>query len=344
MALDLFDTRAMLAALEQMLPVKTFFLEKFFGNTETHQTKYVDIDIQKGKRRLAPFVNPRLQGKMVEKRGYTTHTYAPPYIKPKMITTAEDMLKRQMGETIYTEARTGNDYATAQLGKDLAELDEMVTRREEWMAAQAIQTGQLVVVGDGVNDTIDFLMAGTHKVTLTGADLWSAGTGTPIEDLEDWAELIAQDSGLTADTIIMGKDAARAFINNTDVQKKLNLLKLQIATIAPARIIPGARYIGTIDSVADIYVYHEWYLDDWTDPLNPVEYPMVGAKKVIMGSTQARCTRHYGAIQDLDATAVVPRFPKSWTEKDPSARFLMLQSAPLTVPHQIDGFVTATVL
>lgn len=343
MAIDMFDTRAMLAALEQMLPVKTFFLDRFFRSTETHQTKYVDIDIQKGSRRLAPFVNPRLQGKVVERRGFTTYTYAPPYIKPKMVTTAEDLLKRQMGQHIYNEGRTGDDYANAQLGKDMAELDEMITRREEWMAAQALQTGKLVVKGDGVDDEIDFNMAGSHLVTLTGGDRWTESGSTPIEDLEDWAELVAQDSGLTVDTIVMGKDAARSFINNEDVQKKLNLLKLQMAMVAPQRIVPGARYIGSVDSVADIFVYHEWYLDDWTNPASPVQYPLMGAKKVLLGSSQARCTRHYGAIQDLDATAVVARFPKSWREEDPSARFLMMQSAPMTVPHQIDGFVCATV-
>lgn len=338
--MDLFDTRTMLAALEQMLPAQSFLLDTFFRITETSQTRYVDIDVIKGKRRLAPFVNPRLEGKMVEKRVYQTFTYAPPYIKPKMITTAEEILKRQPGETIYSGNMGPMQRAQQQLGKDLAELDEMILRREEWMAAQALQTGKIPVVGEGVDDEIDFLMATNHLVTLSGTSLWSNAASKPIEDLEDWAERIIQDSGLTVDTIIMGKNAARAFINNADVQKKLDMLKFQMVTVAPQKIRPGVRYIGTVDSVADIWVYHDWYYDD----VSQTEKPLIDPNKVILGSTQARCIRHYGAIQDLDAVGAVPRFPKSWESKDPSGRFLLLQSAPLPAPHQIDGFVCAKVL
>jgi hypothetical protein len=331
----------MLAALEQMLPAQSFLLDMFFRTVETSNTKYVDIDIIKGKRRMAPFVNPRLEGKMVEKRGYQTFTYAPPYIKPKMITTAEEILKRQIGETIYSGNITPTQRAQQALGRDLAELDEMILRREEWMASQVLQTGKVSVIGEGVDDEIDFLMSANHIVTLSGTSLWNTSTGTPIENLEDWAERILQDSGLTVDTIIMGKNAARAFINNTDVQKKLDLLKLQMATVAPTKIKMGARYIGTVNSVADIFVYHDWYLDD----ISGTEKPLIDTNKVLLGSTQARCTRHYGAIQDLECgTGAVPRFPKSWVSKDPSGQILLLQSAPLPAPHQIDGFVCAKVI
>jgi hypothetical protein len=340
MSIDLFDTRTMLAALEQMKPAKTFFLDTFFQNVEVSLTKNVDIDVQKGARRLAPFISPSLQGKVIDKSGYTTFSFAPPYVKPKMITTAADIMKRAMGQNIYASGgRTGEELASMQLGKDLAELDEMITRREEWMAAQAVQTGKVAIVGDGVNGEVDFNFDTNHLVTLSGNDLWSDTTNsTPIEDLEDWAELIGKDCGLTVDTVVMGKDAARAFINHPDVQKKLDQLKFNIAAIAPSKIMPGARYLGTVNSVADIYVYHEWYHN------GTAEVAMMDTKKVLLGSKSARCTRHYGLIQDLECPAAVARFPKSWIEKDPSGQIVMLQSAPLPAIHQPDGFVCAKVL
>lgn len=337
--INMYDTRELLEALIQMLPVKTFLLDTFFRSQELHLTGNVDIDVEKGKRRLAPFVSPLQQGKLVEKRGYNTETYTPPYVKPKMVTTAEDMLKRMIGNHIYSGGMTGADYAAVQLGKELAILDEMITRREEWMAAQALLTGAVVCTGDGISQSIDFQMDASHKITLTSTDLWSDTTNSaPLEDCEDWAELVAKDSGLTVDTIIMGKDAARAFVNHPDVQKKADNLRMFMTRITPDQIKPGARLLGAIDAVSNIYVYHEWY---WNGSAN---VPLMDPKKVILGSTQARAVRHYGAIQDLDSTASVSRFPKSWTENDPSARMLMLQSAPLPVPHQIDGFVVAQVL
>ena len=93
MAYNLFDSRTMMAALEQAKPPRTFLLDTFFsGAPRTFDTEAVDIDIIKGKRRLAPFVNPRHEGKIVEKRGFKTRSYKPAYVKPKMVTTAEDIL------------------------------------------------------------------------------------------------------------------------------------------------------------------------------------------------------------------------------------------------------------
>jgi hypothetical protein len=334
-SISIFETRMMLAALEQIPKVRTFFLDTFFKQTNTSETEHIDIDIVKGKRRLAPFVNPRLQGKVIERRGYTTNSYKPAYVKPKMITTAEDMLKRLPGENIYSGNNTPAQRAALQLGKDLADLDEMITRREEWMAAQVLQTGKVEVVGDGVDDEVDFQMAAAHLVTLSGADLWSASTATIIEDLEDMQELIAQDSGIMPDVCVMGKLAARAMSNHEATQKKFNMLKVDYGIIKPTLLPNGVKYWGYCPDLAmDIYSYYDWYYDE----ASGTEKPLMNEKKVLLGSTQARCIRQYGAIRDLASLAAVPRFPKSWTENDPSQRMVMVQSAPLPSLHQVDAF------
>jgi hypothetical protein len=114
LTLDLFETRTMLAALEQMLPPKAFFRDTFFSSVETSMTEHVEIDIMKGKRRLAPFISPRKEGKLVERIGFTTRTYKPPYVKPKMVTTAQDFLKRDVGQTIYGAADSAMSRAAKQ--------------------------------------------------------------------------------------------------------------------------------------------------------------------------------------------------------------------------------------
>ena len=50
------------------------------------------------------------------------------------------------------------------------------------------------------------------------------------------------------------------------------------------------------------------------------------------------------AIEDIEASASVPRFSKSWITKDPSARWLLVQSAVLLALHQADAFGTIKVL
>jgi len=55
--------------------------------------------------------------------------------------------------------------------------------------------------------------------------------------------------------------------------------------------------------------------------------------------------RAFGAIRDEEAGyQPLPYFSKSWIEKDPAVRWLLLQSAPLMVPYRINGSLSAQVL
>lgn len=334
MAIDIFETRTMLQALEMMTLPRTFLLDTFFKTQEVSNSEYVDIDIIKGKRRLAPFVQPTSQGKVVERTGFTTRTFKPPYIKMKMVTTATDILKRSPGETIYDGGKSPSDKAAEQVGKDLLELTNMIIRREEWMAAQALNTGKITVSGEGFNAEVDFLMAADHKVTLSGTALWTDAASDPVTNLRTWKRKISQDSGLVPDIAIMGSSVLDAFLNHSKVQNLLNNRRIDMGIINPQALPSGASYWGNIEGL-DIYAYDEWYVDD-----TGTEQPMVPVDKIFLGSTKARTARHYGAIKDLEATAAVKYFPKSWEEKDPSARWIMVQSAPLVCPHQIDAFMS----
>lgn len=344
--MDAFETRTMLAALEQAYPARGLLLDLFFPRVETSNTAVVDIDIFRGKRRLAPFVNPRMQGKLVERSGYTTRTYRPPYIKPKMQFSAEDLLKREMGMTVYQGGKTPAERAAEMLGRDLAELRDMVVRREEWMAAQALTTGKIPVIGDGVNDEIDFGFATSHKVTLTGGNRWDQSGTKPLTNLRTWRSLVAQDSGLVPDVVVGGADAIEAFLGNAEVQKFM-LTNQQPNVVGQINVgdlqATGATYISTLwQGGLKIFQYDEWYIDPAD---NETVRPMIPADTIIMGSTKARAVRHYGLIQDLEAgDFAVPFFPKVWLEKDPSVRWVMVQSAPLVVPHQIDAFLWAKVI
>lgn len=334
MPVDMFNIRTMLAALEQMHTPRTFLLDTFFKEERVFTTEAVDIDVIKGKQRLAPFVSPLHEGKVVERTGFTANSFKPPYIKQKMAFTAQDLLKRAPGETIYQGDQTPEQRAQKQLGKDLIELDEMITRREEWMAASALNTGKITVVGDGVNAEIDFKMDASHKVTLAGAALWTDAASDPLADLRAWKQTAAKDSGLVPDVAVFGADVYKAFVKHANVKGQLDTRRITLGQIDPKLLPSGASYIGTVEQL-DIYTYDEYYLDD-----NAVLQPMVPVDKIFLGSTKAKTTRLYGAILDLKALAAVKRFPKSWEQEDPSIRWVMLQSAPVVCPTQIDAFMS----
>lgn len=348
--IELYETRTMLGMLEDRKPVRTFILDTFFNRPEvTFNTEAVDIDIIKGRRRLAPFVNPKRQGKLVEKRGFISRTFKPAYVKPKMITTTDEIFKRHPGNTIYSPNSGPAILAAAEMGKNFAELDEMITRREEWMAVQGLLTGEIPVKGEGVDVVLGFHMEATHLPVLTGGDLWSAPTtATPITDLKTWKRIVAKDSGISPSLAIMGLGAIDAFMKCEEVigttgggKNIFNMLRVNMGQIEPRLLPNGVTYYGTLNEIGlDIYTYEEWYIDD----VDEVEYALIPSNKVLLGNPVARCEKLYGAIKDLGATAPVPRFPKTWEENDPSERIVMLQSSPLPAPLEIDAFLTATVL
>lgn len=351
MSIDLFETRKMLTALEQRKKPFTFFLDTFFTQVDVSQDEHVDIDIDRGGQRImAAFVNPRLPGKAVERRGYKTRSYKPPYVKPKRVTTAEDVLKRAMGENIYAGAKTPVQRAAELLGKDLGDLDDMILRREEWMAACGLQTGTIIVQGDGVDDEVGFDMLDTHQVVLSGNNRWSqASTAKPLKNLRNWSvDVIQEDSGLVPTVAVFGRNAYDYFMETEQVlgsstggRSLFDLRAIDVGRIDPRPLAAaGVTYIGYLKEVnLEIFTYAGKFYNDETKETDWLMHP----DKVLLGCTDARCVRHYGAIKDLKATAPVARFAKSWEEEDPSVRYVTVQSAPLPAPHQIDAFLCATV-
>lgn len=339
MTVDMFSTRTMLAMLEVIFPVKTFLLDTFFRSVEQSLTEKIDIDIVKGQRRLAPFVRHSSKAKQVERIGYETKTFEPPYIKMKMSTNAGDALKRQPGINIYQNNGSVADMANQLLAKDLMGLQDMVVRREEWMASQLLETGKIVVSGDDYDAEIDFGMAASHKITLTGTDLWTDANSTPLDDLREWFDKIGEDCGLNPDVVVMGRSVANAFTRHNDVKQMLDNRRIEMGQIDPRLLPNGAIFLGTLkDPAVDVYRYNEYYYDEGTSSTKP----MVPVDKLFMGSTQARTARHYSLIKDLQAgNAAVRFFPKSWEEQDPSIRWLLVQSGALVCMHQPDGFLVA---
>lgn len=349
--MDIFEPRTMLDAIEEMHPPTLFLRDTFFPQAEPADTEHLDVDIVKGSRTMAPFVHPLAEGRMVEGEGFETKSIKPGYIKPKMVTTAGDALKRQAGEVIYAGGKSPAERAAAKLGKDLAKLMADIDRREEWMAAKIMDSGTVTMTikaesGEQLR-TVDFLMDANHKITLGLGDRWNEETSDPIADLTAWSVLCRKDSGINPTEVIMGGDAVAAFLRHPGVQKFMDLRRVDMGQIDPRQLPNGVSYVGRLNApslTVDIWTYDAWYKDDATGTLTS----MVPTKKVWMGSRATANRTLYAVIQDIEAIeggqAAVRRFAKSWVTKDPGARWLMVQSAPLVAMLQPGAFVSAEVL
>lgn len=224
----------------------------------------------------------------------------------------------------------------------------MILRREELMCVQTIFTGKIPIIGDGVNEVIDFSFTNKEKIT-TAAKKWTADTSDPIADLKRWHETVQKTGFVNCDICVMGGDVANAFVNHPKVQKQLDVKNYNLAVIQPKQLPNGVTYLGTIHELGlDIYKYNEWYLDDWTKPDTPEDKPLVPADSLALLSTNADYSMYYGAITlikepDGKFMTVEGKYvPDTWTKRKPARRFLNLSSAPLCVPHDVDSWFVAT--
>lgn len=341
MSINIYDTRTMLQAINLTKPVYTFLRDTFFPNVETFVTENVDVDYKKGKRKMAPFVAPRIGGIVMDRQSFETRTLKTPKIAPERVITIDDINKRAMGESIYS-TRTPEERAQELLATDIIELDDYITRREEWMCREILFTGKVIMSGDGFEQEVDYKF--TNSTTLSGTDLWSDTTNSdPISDLKEWRLTVIQKTGKAPNICVMASGVVDAFLANTDVRALMDLQRVALGTIEPSVQSPALTYIGKLPSLGlEIYSYDEWYIDD-----EGTEQPMIPAGKLLLGSTGMN-KRLYGAVTQIQGETFITyegmRIPKSWVDKENEVRKLRITSRPLPAPDDVDAWYVATVL
>ena len=347
MAIDMFSTRTMLEAFKEgKLTTHTFLRDRYFSNRKTYNTAKIDVDvIGKGNRKMAPFVHPKIGGKVMDREGYKTNSYEAPEVSPMRVTTAEDMLNRLPGETIYN-GKSPEARAAEQLGEDLAYLDEKIARREEWMCAEALFNGAITISGDGYNgEVISYWSAEAENKPFTElATKWTAEEVTAktiAKDLRDIKRKVTLGSGFVPTEILCGRKVIDAILDKLSDAAMLDNRRVVMGEINPSHLPNGVIYWGHLkDSALDIYSYEESYENDAGDTL-----PMVPEDKILMAAPNAKTTLAYGVVSLLDEKADTMHFyegariPDSYvSRKNPSGRVVQIKSRPLPIVHQVQAF------
>lgn len=342
--MDIYSTGALNRVVDSLKRTPAFFLNTFFTQVETSDTEEIFFDVEKDgtKRRLAPFVHPLVEGKVVESRGFETKSFRPAYVKDKRVHDAQKPFKRSIGEQIGTgQQLTPQQRRELQIRMDLADQRDMLTRRLELMAIEAVRTGKETVnmlMPDGSEQSVvvDFGRDTGQTITLAGAARWGEAGVKPSEDLEDWTLQTLKLSGSSIRNIVMDPEAWKLFRADGDLEKKLDLRRAISGQINLGLIPDHIQYKGS-DGTFDYWVYADWYYDGSTEQ-------KVLPDNTVLGVGDIMGVRHFGAIKD-EAAGFQARelFAKSWMQEDPSVRYLLMQSAPLIVPYRVNAAFAATV-
>ena len=346
MAVDIFEPRIMTQMIEAGQNTKhTWLRDRYFANRPTFTAKKIDFDVVgRGGRKIAPFVSPLNGGKVIDREGYSTLSYEAPMLAPQRTTTAEDVMKRLPGENLYS-GKSPNMRAAEILGRDLAELDEYISRREEAMCSEALFSGKITVKGDGVNEVLNFWAGAeaSDKPETTLTTKWDATTATAetiTSDLRTIRRTMIKDGGFTPRDLICGTKVIDTILSKLTASKSLDMRRVDMGHIDPQHLPDGVTYWGYLkDSALDIYSYDEWYKSDNGD------VAMVPADKCLLATPGAKTMLAYGACPVISETnpEIVfvegSRVPMSWIQRsNPMGRVLQISSRPLPIIQQIHAF------
>lgn len=344
--IDIFTPEILTKAVSVLPSSATFFRDTFFKTRNCNPTTKVRGEFYKGKRRVAPYVSEKITAGVTKKIGYVTEDYITPLVKVKDTTNIEDILKKGFGENPYSPV-TPQERAYKELLKTLKDFNEQITRREEISCAQALLDGKVIVKGEGVDYEIDFGF--TNKLVLS--ELWDEENASvdPLCTLSEMKIMCIKNGYRNPDICVMERSAYNSFITRCKALGYLEDRHFLNLLISPKVNDEHLTYCGHIaDPDLDIYVYDEWYIDDWSEDV-PVEKQVMPKGKILLASTNVSFNIEYGVLTFADAekkdfySIEATRAADSWIEKEPDTRILTLNSRPLPIPNEVDSWCVAQV-
>ena len=357
MAFNLYDTHTLLTSVEQLPPLHTFLLDRYFPTnaaSDVFATTDVLIEYKKGSKKAAPFVAPRKGGLTILREGCTMKRFTPANIAPKRTLTIDDLNRRGFGEALYTDLTPEQRQGVVMLG-DLDDLRDMNARRKEAMAAEVIFTNGCVM-NEYVDDTgnheakeIRFYDGMSNPAEYHPSGFWADTEAGGKQMIDDVAAMISMltSRGLPATECIMAPDVADLFLRNPWILKLLDNRNYMIGGVDPETLPAGASKIARLNikgRMIDFLTYEDTYED-----VDGKIHQFVPQGMIAIGAPAAGRTL-YGAITQVEQTDgefhtyTGENVPKYISDATHNVREIMLSSAPLPMPNNENPFAVAQVI
>ena len=261
-----------------------------------HSTKDFLVDFVNKTPGISLYVGDNGDYKLVADKGYTTNRYLPAGIKEKMVITPDDLAKRQPGSNNILGKQSYGSARDFVVGDHSATLRDRKDRLEEQQCSQALLTGTISIVGEGVNRIVDFGLDASH--VITPSTLWTDyANATPLYDLEDGITVIEGGGSGTNVVNYFGLNAWRNFEKCAQVQSDLDNRRINKGEIAPKeRQAEGLQYRGNFSGIGECWTYTRTY-----DDADGTERNFMDSDKVIQVVVDPNFEAHYGPIMDFDA-------------------------------------------
>lgn len=354
MAFDIYSTYNLLMASERLTPAKSFLRDRYFPTnaaTDLFNTENVLVEYRDGDKKLAPFVAERKGGVTMHRIGHTMDRLTPPRIAPKRTLTIDELKKRGFGEALFSNVTPEQRERLLAL-KDLEELDEAITRREEAMAAETMLTNGCVmkhIADDATKEDemeVRFYSEETNPAVYTPAVKWDQAGNAIQGDLKAMARMLTR-YGLPAAELVCSPDVADTVVNDEVIQRLLDNRRYELGSVKPEILPDGAALICTLNidgRLISIISYDETYTDD-----QGKDQLYIPSGKGILTALGAGRTI-YGAVTQLEQTDMNyhtytgRRVPKHVADPNGNTKDMTVTSRPLMVPNHKNPFIVIDAL
>lgn len=148
------------------------------------------------------------------------------------------------------------------LARAISKFNYRIDRRREWMIAKMLFDGGFSYSQDkGIKFTVDYGIPATHKITLSGNDVWGTGsTRNPIEDIWDAKQILKDDAGIEATNIVTTSEVLKLLMFDADIRSLLSKSTFGEGDLFqdPKRVIGTLLGVGTLETYDAVYEFRSF--------------------------------------------------------------------------------------
>ena len=347
MPLDIYSTRAQLAAIDLMEPEYTFLYDTFVSDMGAVEDDKAIYDYRKGARQMAPVVHPGTASVLMGRTSYETREIGFCTVAPERVIEVSQLKGRAFGEDILG-AMTPEQREKKMLAQDIVEMRAAIQRRREWMARQVLLTGKLEV--------FRYTNEGRDKKTTKFADYGFTNNFTPDtawdeagakidDDMKAMLDLVYDGLG-TVEIVLLDPNAASAMLYNSTYLNQFDSRNIDMGKINTKYKGQGVRFLGWNSDGVEIWSFAGKFTDD-----DGLVKPILPSGTLIMGSKGMLKAPH-GPVTQVEETGpdakhktyIKKEVPLRHGSIESNAIMNRLTSCPTIVPFNVDGWVVANVL
>lgn len=187
------------------------FANEFMPDGQTFSTTFA-YDVVKKSNHIAAYIGFGAEPPVIDRDAVAHKMGEVAKMGLKYIATEEELLA-------LNQARSNAEKAAMvdALVVRAADLVNALNKRVDVSKLEAILKGQFTYNKNGVKISVDFGVPAEHKKVLTGTNVWTDASATPLSDLIAWNDQYVTTNGQQAEAIIMSREAVALLQTNAEI-------------------------------------------------------------------------------------------------------------------------------